>query len=347
VEDLFDKLAQFYPHIQHVQLHYKDDEGDNIAIVNQQDLEEAMNIWGKETPLKIMVSKSEAGENKDEEVDDEKKEVIAITRDGAIADMLVLLEDEMVVAHLWEILRFIINRLGRSECRLTLEHLMQEFPFLAEMGIVQKYIEHIDLWEPSAEKWRIHFNFAALAAKMEMMEKLGLDPAQITVVCKQLAQVLKYYDVEQANLEVHEPGVHHGVICDVCGVNPIRTVRYKCTVCENYDMCADCEAKEVHPAEHILNKIRVPKPYVGAPEFHVAGAFPNAAMPVAEPAVEVHHVEPLVMDRRANIDEQVEYFPEQMQVLENLGFHNRDLNRELLRKHSGILAVVIDKLLEL
>lgn len=53
--------------------------------------------------------------------------------------------------------------------------------------------------------------------------------------------------------------VHTGVTCDMCGVSPLVGVRYKCKTCRNYDLCEACEAKEVHPADHMLMKIRVPK----------------------------------------------------------------------------------------
>jgi len=50
-------------------------------------------------------------------------------------------------------------------------------------------------------------------------------------------------------------GVHRGVLCDGCGVTPIRGIRYKCAVCPDYDLCAGCEGKNVHP-DHALLKIR-------------------------------------------------------------------------------------------
>jgi len=49
--------------------------------------------------------------------------------------------------------------------------------------------------------------------------------------------------------------VHTGVRCDGCDCEPIRGVRFKCSVCANYDLCQKCEAKNVHP-EHPFLKIR-------------------------------------------------------------------------------------------
>ena len=58
--------------------------------------------------------------------------------------------------------------------------------------------------------------------------------------------------------------VHTGVACDGCGVNPIRGLRYKCSVRKNYDLCATCEERGNH--EHAFLKIRRPG---GAPDVMI------------------------------------------------------------------------------
>jgi len=51
---------------------------------------------------------------------------------------------------------------------------------------------------------------------------------------------------------------HVGVSCDGCAQSPICGFRYKCSVCADYDLCAACEAKDVHQADHPLIKMRSP-----------------------------------------------------------------------------------------
>lgn len=59
-----------------------------------------------------------------------------------------------------------------------------------------------------------------------------------------------------------EGNSHQGVICDGCSASPIVGIRWKCSVCPDYDLCEACEAKGgVHDASHPL--IKVVKPMIG------------------------------------------------------------------------------------
>jgi hypothetical protein len=50
------------------------------------------------------------------------------------------------------------------------------------------------------------------------------------------------------------PVKHTNVACDSCGVNPILGVRYKCSVCKDFDYCTECEERQDH--EHPFLKIK-------------------------------------------------------------------------------------------
>lgn len=52
--------------------------------------------------------------------------------------------------------------------------------------------------------------------------------------------------------------VHRGVTCDKCGTNPIAGVRYRCSNCQDFDLCESCEARDEHPPTHVFYKIKVP-----------------------------------------------------------------------------------------
>lgn len=55
--------------------------------------------------------------------------------------------------------------------------------------------------------------------------------------------------------------VHNGVICDGCGAGPITGIRYKCTVCYDFDYCEACEEKNAVTHAHNFIKIRIPNSY--------------------------------------------------------------------------------------
>jgi len=66
------------------------------------------------------------------------------------------------------------------------------------------------------------------------------------------------------------------VACDGCGVGPIIGIRYKCSVCKNFDFCEVCEERVVH--EHPFIKILKPEESV-----------PNLAENAHEEEHEQHH----------------------------------------------------------
>jgi hypothetical protein len=69
--------------------------------------------------------------------------------------------------------------------------------------------------------------------------------------CQEIGQ---NQDGDQINSEA--PVVHQLVECDGCGQAPIQGVRYKCSVCKNFDFCATCEERKGH--EHAFLKITNP-----------------------------------------------------------------------------------------
>jgi sequestosome 1 len=78
---------------------------------------------------------------------------------------------------------------------------------------------------------------------------------------------------KEASENVSEPQLHPGIVCDGCN-GAVVGIRYKCTVCKDYDLCQACEAKGVHK-EHAFAKISRPGgrcPFSGR---HRYGMFGN------------------------------------------------------------------------
>jgi len=59
-------------------------------------------------------------------------------------------------------------------------------------------------------------------------------------------------------LNLLQKTVHYGYVCDRCGMQPIKGIRYKCANCIDYDLCSACEEIDLHEEKHLLLKIRRP-----------------------------------------------------------------------------------------
>merc|ERR1712055_756434 len=61
----------------------------------------------------------------------------------------------------------------------------------------------------------------------------------------------------------NENQIHAGVTCDSCEKQPIEGYRYKCVVCDDYDLCGSCEAEGRHPGH---NMMRISNPEMVFPQ---------------------------------------------------------------------------------
>lgn len=67
---------------------------------------------------------------------------------------------------------------------------------------------------------------------------------------------------------------HQNVTCDGCGTHPIMGVRYKCSVCKNFDFCSMCEERRGH--DHAFLKIYKPEQVPKAMFTVIDDQMPNA-----------------------------------------------------------------------
>ena len=66
---------------------------------------------------------------------------------------------------------------------------------------------------------------------------------------------LKRRKVENNSTNTNFKNIHFGVACNGCGVSPILGCRYKCSVCDDYDLCEECEKKLSKEHGHPMNKV--------------------------------------------------------------------------------------------
>ena len=94
-------------------------------------------------------------------------------------------------------------------------------------------------------------------------EDYEFDEATQKLVASEVSKLLSakveefFMPLAKEAIAKQEDTVHEGVVCDGCKAFPVRGIRYKCTVCGDFDICQTCESMDVHP-EHVLCKIRKP-----------------------------------------------------------------------------------------
>jgi len=64
-------------------------------------------------------------------------------------------------------------------------------------------------------------------------------------------------DASKKAASKQEPILHIGITCDNCDETPVG-IRYKCSVCADFDLCEKCEPLGVHNPEHPFLKITRP-----------------------------------------------------------------------------------------
>jgi len=86
---------------------------------------------------------------------------------------------------------------------------------------------------------------------------------EMDVITKKPVVVVEEEEIKEDDTPSYVKGrpIHVNVQCDICGCNPIVGVRYKCSICNDFDMCASCEKMNKHPVGHPLMKVKIPKVY--------------------------------------------------------------------------------------
>jgi len=175
---------------------------------------------------------------------------------------------------------------------------------------------------------------------------------------------------------VSQPPVLHHAICDECG-NRIQGIRWKCQICEDYDLCNTCKQGSKH--DHQFTKIErplfrpctrgqcprrrsgvkipvtteEPKVEVNTPQPMTEQASPKVESPKVEspkvesPKVESPKVEsPKVESPKVETPKQQSPFEAKLKQLEEMGFLDRAKNIEFLVKRKGDMIFVVKDLLE-
>jgi len=224
-------------------------------------------------PAKVETKEEEKAEGKEEESDDEEED------DQLCALVCGLFQDPEVQAKLPAVFQSIVGTIekGELELRCLLADLFVAVPSFKEHATIKKILPLLMAQEEKIngllERAK---NFVPLILPMIKDLPSFLPQLLASTDFEHLKEHLKAVfagqfpfgacggdedDVAEGVPDekgVHDEKAHLNIKCDGCGVLPISGDRYKCTVCPDYDLCATCEKKEIHPASHPLLKLKEP-----------------------------------------------------------------------------------------
>eukprot|EP00830_Metopus_es_P012818 TRINITY_DN2962_c0_g1_i3.p1 TRINITY_DN2962_c0_g1~~TRINITY_DN2962_c0_g1_i3.p1 ORF type:complete len:512 (-),score=96.39 TRINITY_DN2962_c0_g1_i3:34-1569(-) len=96
----------------------------------------------------------------------------------------------------------------------------------------------------------------ALIDRLRSIVKAEISTMFESEIRSQASQLIKSQQFSQIAGKSEVKPEHTGTQCNVCGIIPIKGIRYQCGTCSKYDLCEECEKKVNH--EHPLLKIRNP-----------------------------------------------------------------------------------------
>jgi len=142
--------------------------------------------------------------------------------------------------------------------------------------------------------------------------------------------------------------VHEAITCSFCEF-PVTGIRYKCSLCRNFDLCEECEALEgAHPQDHPLIKIKVPLPATFQP-IHAVMSGIHVARGELEKVLEqpqVVEVREMVADVAAQAAEaaRINFNSVKENLEKNLAVNFQQLSNQLLVKANQIRQDVLIQL---
>ena len=117
---------------------------------------------------------------------------------------------------------------------------------------------------------------------------------------------------------------HHGIKCNKCGENPITGFRYKCSVCQNYNLCEKCEAKNFETKEHIHNFIKMRK---------------TEKIEEIKPKKEIK-VKEVIKPKEIKIEEKKEIIPQENNIININKIEENNYNYELINNEKDLTKEV-------
>ena len=116
-----------------------------------------------------------------------------------------------------------------------------------------KNVETRDLFILQNKEIKEHFNDLLEKKFSELLEKINLSNIKKNSLLPNSIESFKIINLQN---EVNN-NIHNSTKCKGCNMTPIKGIRYKCSICKDFDYCESCEEKNVNNHNHNFIKIRL------------------------------------------------------------------------------------------
>ncbi len=243
------------------EINYKDDEDDKVRISNQFDLDQALIFLEKQglNLLKVFVDvKNDFSMISEIPVQIEAQKIEDI-------NILNNLEQELTEKKIKEDYEIVnkedVEELSKIEAPKQKEMTNEELSVILT-DAVSKEIEGMKdaIVKKLLKKTEEIKSGKKPEKKVEKKEEKPKKPAKKPAPKKPAKKEEKPKEKKpEKKEEKKEQVVHPKIACDGCDVFPVTGIRYKCTVCYDFDYCEKCEEKNKTTHLHPFLKIRTPE----------------------------------------------------------------------------------------
>ena len=152
------------------------------------------------------------------------------------------------------------------------ENTLQSINMDAQKAIQEKMAKFI---EEEYEKMKKQLIEKTLKQNQEILNTYinqlsTIDKERQSVFHNEMSKVIQQSQSQiknNMNMSMSVSSIHSNVKCELCHQQPIVGIRYKCSVCPNYNLCEACEEKNYELKTHPHDFIRMRDPVIEKPKI--------------------------------------------------------------------------------
>ena len=150
------------------------------------------------------------------------------------------------------------------------ENTLQSINMDAQKAIQEKMAKFI---EEEYEKMQKQLIEKTLKQNQEILNTYinqlsNIDKERQSVFHNEMSKVIQQSQsqIKNNNMSMSVSSIHSNIKCELCFQQPIVGIRYKCSICPNYNLCEACEEKNYELKTHPHDFIRMRDPAVEKPK---------------------------------------------------------------------------------